>query len=174
MSRSDRTYASCRWSKGVPQYAGVGEAGVGSGVVDNLDLVQIGPLMWCWFSHRVDLQTAQVTLIYKDDDPGFWYVDVRTHVSGHGKDSTSDVRYRRWRLGCHFKTAGRTPTIASADDLDIRNLRPKISRPRKVLTQDQIKHLSLSGTQWSRLLQPHGSHCLTPSPRGIPLRRVSG
>ena len=55
--------------------------------------------MWCWFSHRVDLQTAQKTLIDKDDDPSSWLVDVRTDVPGYGKDSTLEVWCRKGSLG---------------------------------------------------------------------------
>jgi hypothetical protein len=66
-------------------------------------------------------------------------------------------------LGCHFKIDSRTPAIASPDDLGITNLGPKGSRPWEVLTQHEIQHLLLCSTQWSRLFQPHGSHCPTTS-----------
>ena len=86
-------------------------------------------------SQSVDLQSAQESLINKNDDPGFWLVDVRTDVSSHGNDSTSDVRRRTWCTGCDFKIDGRTATITSADNLNERNLRPKRFRAREVLTQ---------------------------------------
>jgi hypothetical protein len=123
--------------------------------------------MWAWFGHRVDLQTAQKTLIYEDDDPGFRFVDVRTHVSGHGKDSPLYLRCRTRCLGCDFKVDGRTPAIASSDDLGIRNLGPKGSSPREVLTQQEIQHLLLCSTQCSAL-SAIMNHIVPPRRLGCP------